>query len=461
MTVRKTLLAITLLALFTPIASSTVYDVGPGMTYINVGDVPWESIAPGDTVNIYYRSTPYYEKFCIAVAGTAANPVTVRGVPGPNGELPILDGNGATTRLALDYYNDQRCVIKVGGGAVPPDIYTTFITFENLEIRSARPPYQYYDDAGTLSSYVDSAGSFYVCYGSDITVRNCILHDHGNGFFVASGNTVVSRNILVEGCYIYDNGNDGSIYEHNSYCACIGITYQYNHYGPLRAGCAGNALKDRSADMVVRYNWIESGNRQLDLVNGEDSKVITSDPLYNMSWVYGNILIEDMMGNRQMVHFGNDGGSPKTARKGPLYFYNNTCVSTRTDANTLFRSDVTGCILDFRNSIFETSTTAVVELSSDDSKATINMTHCWLNTGWVKGGAILNDDGTSITGDVPGFVDAANQNFRLRFDSPCVDAGGPLNSGASMYPVTMQYVEHCDAEARPVDETIDIGAYEY
>ncbi len=100
---------------FSRAAVAVTYEVGPGKPYANIGDVPWESLQPGDTVLIYYRSTPYKEKWVICRQGTAAAPITVRGVLGPNGELPVIDGNGATTRLALDYWSEARGVIKSGG----------------------------------------------------------------------------------------------------------------------------------------------------------------------------------------------------------------------------------------------------------------------------------------------------------------------------------------------------------
>ena len=89
------------------------------------------------------------------------------------------------------------------------------------------------------------------------------------------------------------------------------------------------------------------------------------------------------------------------------------------------------------------------------------MRYRWLNTGWYKGGRTLNDDGKSITGSAPGFVNQAGQDFHLAAGSPCINAGGPLHSGASGYPVDKQYVKHCSWETRPQNGTIDIGAYEY
>src|SRR6185503_15289607 len=114
----------------------------------------------------------------------------------------------------------------------------------------------------------------------------------------------------------------------------------------------GNNLKDRSAGLVVRYNWIEAGNRQLDLVDGEDSSSIRNDPRYRETHVYGNVLIEpDAAGNRQITHYGGDSGGTASYRKGVLYFYHNTVVSTRTDRTTLFRLSTNEEHCDARNNI--------------------------------------------------------------------------------------------------------------
>jgi hypothetical protein len=63
-------------------AQATTYEVGPGKTYANISNVPWESLQPGDLVLIYWRATPYKEKWVICRQGTAAAPIIVRGVPG-------------------------------------------------------------------------------------------------------------------------------------------------------------------------------------------------------------------------------------------------------------------------------------------------------------------------------------------------------------------------------------------
>ena len=81
-------------------AYAATYEVGPGKPYVNIGDVPWEAMHPGDQVLIYWRAQPYQEKWVIAVPGTEQQPFTVSGIANGSGQLPIIDGNGATTRSA-------------------------------------------------------------------------------------------------------------------------------------------------------------------------------------------------------------------------------------------------------------------------------------------------------------------------------------------------------------------------
>ena len=86
-----------------------------------IAEVPWATLQPGDTVLIHWRSTPYKEKWVICRQGTAASPITVSGVLGPNGERPVIDGNGAVTPLNLNFWSENRGTIKIGGANVPAD----------------------------------------------------------------------------------------------------------------------------------------------------------------------------------------------------------------------------------------------------------------------------------------------------------------------------------------------------
>jgi len=465
--VRTFLLA--LLAIASPATAATVYDVGPGQPYAAIGDVPWETLTAGDVVQIHWRSTPYKEKWVLARQGTAAAPIVVRGIPGPGGERPVIDGNGATTRLALDYASEGRGVIKIGSSSIPPDTIPKWIVVEGLHVTGARSGRSFTDDGGATQTYSANASTIYIEKGESITVRDCELTDSGNGFFVASSDALASRNILVEGCFIHDNGNVGSIFEHNLYVAGIGMTFQHNRLGPLLPGASGNNLKDRSAGLVVRYNWIEGGNRQLDLVDGEDSALIRSDPRYGQTHVYGNVLIEpDAAGNRQLIHYGGDSGTTANYRKGTLWLYGNTFISRRTDANrtTLVRLSTNSETCDARDNIVSLPAAAGTSLSLMDTDGVLRFSHNWMEPGYrVSFGTFsgtVSDDGSSVTGTNPGFVDEAAQDFHLAAGSTCRDAGTPLDPAVLPEHTLMEeYLVHQSATARPDDGALDLGAYEF
>lgn len=444
------------------IARATDYHIGDAQPLATIAAVPWQSLQPGDTVWIHWRPMPYREKWVIGLQGTQSAPITVRGVPGPNGQLPVIDGESAVTPPQLNYWNEPRSVIKIGGSNIPDNSFARWIVVEGLDVRGARPPNTFTADDGTTQTYALNGAAIHIELGEHITIRNCTIRDSGNGLFVSSSGPDVSRDITIEGNYIHDNGNPSRIFEHNTYTAAIGILYQYNRFGPLLSTSGGNNLKDRSAGLVVRYNWIEGGNRQLDLVDAEDSSLIVADPAYHRTDVYGNILIEPAgAGNKQIVHYGGDSGNEPDYRKGDLYFVNNTVVSTRTDSTTLMRLSTNDEHCDARNNILYV-TTAGNGLAMLDADGILDLHRNWMKPGWVGsfGGVtgVINDDGTSIQTSAPGFVNAGTQDFSLTPTSPCKDAATALPAGIAL---ARQYVKHQSNTTRIVaGPASDLGAFE-
>lgn len=467
---RSLALAAAMLASLPASARAGTFEVGPGKPYANVGDVPWESLNAGDTVLIYYRATPYKEKFVLSRVGTPSQPITVRGVLGPNAERPILDGKDATTRSQLDYYSRDRGVIKIGGSSVPfadgISVMPQWLVIENLEIRGARPPNTFTGPNGNIESYSKPASSVYLEFGENVTVRNCDLHDNGNGFFAYSSNTIATRHVLLQGNYVHDNGNVGSNFEHNVYVEAIGVTYQYNHFGPPLAVAGGNNIKDRSAGLVVRYNWIEGSNRQLDLVDAEDSSIVRAQPSYRFTHVYGNVIIEHPnSGNNDIAFYGGDSGSPQNYRKGTLYFYNNTVVSDRTNATRLFRMPTNAESIDARNNVAYVAA-AGSNLKVLDNYGRLKLTQNWFKTGWTPfavgnpKGSIINNG--TVTGSSPGFVSEAGQDYHLLSSSQCIDEGAPLSPKVlPIHNVVREYMKHQLSVPRAVNGPFDIGAYEF
>lgn len=452
------------LLLLSSTALAETYEVGEGMAYGAIGEVPWEALMPGDVVRIHWRAEPYREKFVIARQGTEAAPIVVQGVLGPGGERPVISGEDATTRSALSYWGESRGVIKIGGSSVPEETIPAWIVVENLEVRSARPPFSF-TGRGGADTYSNNAAAIYVEVAQNLTIRNCVMRDSGNGLFIGArgGDT---QDILIEGNHIYDNGIEGRIFEHNAYTAAIGITYQFNHFGPLRDGARGNNLKDRSAGLVVRYNWIESGNRQLDLVDAEDSRVLVDHPSYGRTFVYGNVLVEhEGDGNSQIVHYGGDSGTEGDYRKGVLHFFHNTVVSTRSGNTTLLRLSTNDETADVRNNLLYV-TAGGGRLAMLDGAGQLSLHHNWMRPGRVDShGALegsISDDGTTVTGEDPAFADEAGQDYRLAEGAGAIDAAGALAADAmAAHSVLMQYVVHQLSEGRPSAGAADIGAFEH
>jgi len=432
---------------------TTVIEVGEGKDVADPSGVAWESLEADTLVKIFARAAPYKDKWVVNGPGTAESPIVVVGVPA-DGKLPIIDGEGAKTRSELDFWNEVRSVIKIGGSSKPNNDSASYITIECLDIRGAHPDYTFANSAGNNQKYSDNAAAITVEQGDNISLINNIIRDSGNGLFTTSS----TSDVLISGNYVYKNGVSGSIYQHNSYTESVGITFEFNHYGALCDTCGGNNLKDRSAGTVIRYNWIEDGNRQLDLVDTDHDELL-NNPAYRTTLVHGNILIEgDGQGNAQIIHYGGDSGDQPFFRKGTLHLYNNTIVSTRSGNTTLIRLSSSGETLDARNNIVFVSAQGS-NLAIVGTTGTANLLNNWLPTGWVTSHdsftGSLSEAGT-IEGAEPGWMDAAAQDFHLKTDSVAAGAGTARASGV---PATIfEYKKHQAGIVRSPESETDVGA---
>lgn len=434
---------------------ATEYRVGPGQERTTPDKVPWDALQAGDVVAIHWRPEPYRCKWVLACRGTGDAPVTIRGVAGPAGELPVLQGANAITPPTLDFTAGQRGVIKIGPAAFAPESVPGHIVIENLEITGARPGNFFASRQGLLQ-YSDAASAIYVERGDHIVVRNCRLHDCANGFFSA----FETAEIRLDGCQVFGNGVAGSIYQHNAYTESAGMIYEGNRFGPLRTDARGNNLKDRSAGLVVRYNWIEGGNRQLDLVDAEDSEAIRADPRYDRAYVYGNVLIETAdSGNNQVVHFGGDNGPEETFRHGPLFFFNNTVISERTDKTCLLRLSTNGVSARVFNNILLTTADPDL-LSILDETGLVELRGNVLRPGWREchgdlSGLIRAE--ANIETDEAVLTDVSRRELRLRSSSPAIDGGVKLPAA---HPVDREFQAPAGTVARAKHGGVDLGAFE-
>ncbi|MFC1585611.1 T9SS type A sorting domain-containing protein [Fibrobacterota bacterium] len=426
-------------------AWAIIYEVGPGKALAEIHDFPWEDVTAGDTILIYYREEPYRSKWSINNSGTEEHPIAVIGVLGPDGVRPVVDGREAVARPTNPYIDyEDRQIIKVENDA-------SYLIFANLDLTSTRPGNYYFTITGERDEYRTNASSMFVQSGSHMLFHNMIFRDCGNGFFSARWTV----DLVIQHCQFYENGIIGSIYEHNNYTSTNGILFQYNRFGALCDNCSGNSLKDRSAGTVIRYNWIESTNRMLDLV---ESGSQNANPGYYETHVYGNIVIDDGSGNNFMVHYGGDNGNEPSYRKGTLYFYNNTCITTRTGTEMIIRGSTDDEHVEFVNNIVYASRGTPRILGN---AGTMNAYNNWFVSGYDPGVSGFNDAGNNITGSDPGFEDFENQDFRLTENSPAVNAGVDVTGLDGFHPIEGEYVSHQLGQVKRWIDAPDMGALEY
>lgn len=416
------------------------YEVGPNKQYAELQDVPWESLQKSSIVKIYWRENPYYSKFVVNVAWTKDEPVVITWIPNNYWELPIISWNNAVTSRKLDYWNEERSIIKIWGSSIPVNLTPSYIYVENLDIKNANPNYRYTDDKWNIATYTNNAAWVHIEYGDHITIKNCKIHDNWNGIF----STHFSSNIIIAWNYIYDNWIVWSIYEHNTYTESTGITYEYNKFWKLKSWAGWNNLKDRSSNTVIRYNHIEWWNRQLDLVDSDYQELINSYN-YGKTYVYWNTLIEpfDDNWNSQFIHYGWDSSTESHYRNWTLYLYNNTFVSYRNANPTLVRMSLNSAKAEIINNVFVVKDGYSLAITAWAGQ--INLSNNYLPETWKYTFESNFDWNISLSSNISWtnawFLDLNNGNFHLNQNSALRNKALNLTSNSNFQEVEYEYKE--------------------
>jgi hypothetical protein len=434
----------------------TVYPVGPGEPFATLHQVPWDALEPGDTVAVHWKATPYHDKIQINRSGTAEAPIQVVGVPNDAGQLPVLDARNAVEDPEASYYSDY--ITAQGVFTIAPSVWNEkvdWVVIANLEIENASRDYSFRNAAGTTASWNWGAAAVAMYQAEHITIAGCVIHDNEDGLFGTSNEweSSILRDIRVVGNTIYGNGVAGQTHYHNTYIEAIGMNYEFNHFGPPVEGSGGLNVKDRSAGLVFRYNYVEGGNTLLDLVDPEDGgQAFLDDPLWGDTYVYGNVLYDPPGGAGAFVHFGGDSGVVWLYQRN-LHFYDNTVVD-RNDypggrwRTIIFYADTNDQTVFAYNNIFYNEPATAGFWPGNwclgEVYGTFYLGTNWFNTGYANFRDGVPPEGVvygtewSITGDDPGFVDAADNDFRLSADSPCRGVADPLQGSDSSHPVRFQ-----------------------
>jgi hypothetical protein len=173
------------------------------------------------------------------------------------------------------------------------------------------------------------------------------------------------------------------------------MIYRFNHFGPLYLGALGSNIKDRSAGLVVAYNYLDGGNRQIDIVDSSHSPIYTK-PTYQKTYVYGNIFIEyEGTDNRQFIHYGGDSIYPERYRQGTVYVYHNTMISYRFERSTFIRLTNNTASCEARNNIIYVSAPVIKYLQLElllENRGKVVMKNNWMRDGYVHSFSLSEDD---------------------------------------------------------------------
>ena len=469
------------------------YQVGPNAGQLaTIADVPWESLAAGDTVRIFYRSAPYAGKFIISAAGTAAAPVRICGVKGPNGERPVVTGVSAPTRRALGgtmgaqgsyaaQYNESRGVIYMSKKTA--DAWTSFpshIQIDGLKISGAQPAHQFTDSFGATRNYLAFGACIWIDRGQNVTIADNEITDCSQGIYSRSaedGDFTVTKNLRIAGNTFTNYGLAGDQSVHGAYTASMGVIYEFNRFGAMRSGADGNAIKDRSTGTVVRFNRIEAGAHAIDLVEAEDfPNVARAQTSYRTTFVYGNQITKNgSLGST--IHYGGDhAGSEANYRKGTLYFYNNTVRLTGGGTAQIFQISTTEEKVEAWNNVFyaDGSTTLGFRAPQDNAAGYVAGGILNLGRNWVQGtwydvseyhtlGGQLNGTANLIVGTWAS-VPVNPTTMIPSVGAPIVDAGlTPSSASTATAPHPLNW--QLDAQFNPKPRTAngaatDLGALE-
>lgn len=313
-------------------------------------------------------------------------------------------------------------------------------------------------EAGALiaNDMVNGKGIF-VISGHNVTVdniefANCTVQDHngagirqegrnmhvtrckfdGNEMGILAGN-IANCTTLVEYSEFLNGGSAANPgYQHNIYINHIDtfvFRFNYSHNSIAQ----GHELKSRATNTIILYNRlaneISDDSRTIDVPNG------------GRLLVMGNVIEQGPNSvNSNLLGYGLEGLSNTAPHR--VYVVNNTFVNKKSTGSFIHVQAGMDTLL-VKNNLFAGAKTG----------------------GLFIGTPGVLDSATNLINDtlsVFGFVNSTSYDYHLTAVSPALNAGSNLTQyalGMLLNPA-MMYKDSCNAEARLVSGTIDIGAFE-
>lgn len=274
---------------------------------------------------------------------------------------------------------------------------------ENIEFSGAKVP--------------DRNGAGIRLEGKNLIVRHSWFHHNENA--IVTGR-IPASDVLVEYCRIYSNTVDykkNTKYSHNIYIGRVQSFILRNSY--IQGAQVGHNVKSRAANNFI------INNRIMDEIDGGSSYLVDL-PNGGTAYVLGNLFHQSNKNdNNVLLSYGAEGVEYQDGR---LFVVNNTFVN------------------DDNSGVF------IRNFGSVPAEITNNLI--------VGPGRIISGPGQlkgNLVTERPSFVDRSSFDYRLRKDSPAVDAG--VSPSDDLLPKNI-YVHPTGVAPRRTVGPVDVGAYE-
>ncbi len=388
----------------------STYQVGSELFYQTLSSLP--PLAPGDTVEV--APGVYHEAVKWKADGTNDQPITIRGL---GTTRPVIDGTGVSVS---------------GGGSVPRALFQIegdHYVVENLEFRGAR-------------NFSQNAAGIRVLSADDTTIRDCRVT--GNDMGIMSG---LNDNLVIDTSEIDHNGV--TALAHNLYLGGERVSIRSSY---IHDATTGQNVKSRARYTEILYSYIaDSADGEVGLVDSGETAEADSNAL-----LLGNVIVSKprSSANNQIkfIDFGQDSGG---AHNGTMYLVNNTLVAG-SERIHFVRASADDASIIATNNIFHGSD--IIARGAGSVTGTNN---------WIPGTApVPSGFAATARGADPGFVDAANRDYRLIASAPALNRGIDDPTYVDSVGVThlavprYEYVEHLSTAPRQVDRQLDLGAFE-
>jgi hypothetical protein len=395
---------------------------------------PWRTVdkvnattfGPGDRV-LFRRGGTWGELSISSQVGTAASPITY-GAYG-SGANPSIQG--VRMRHSRHVVLEDLTIERSEGPGVSILGDSEYVTFARCLIRN--------NATYGFMIWTPGQGDFSIL---DSAVRdNGAVQERSSGIFAKANNMVIARS------EIYNNasGDPAWGYSHGIYIDTETTGAQI-YENEIHGNSRGHGLASKGSARIYR-NYIHNNEIAGVLLSGHDVPPNTSTT-YS---VYSNILAANAFG---IAEYGKSSTNPMR-----VYIHHNTLYqNTAGWGADLYIEDPLTELEILNNAVYPAAGENGYEFAAQSSARIENNAVYHSSSQVIQYGGrsyswsewqALGYDTRGLNAN-PGFVDAAQGDFHLRSDSPCIDAGGDAG-------VTIDFA----GNPAPVGPGFDIGAYEY